>query len=287
MSTLVTVDKFSSSECLQLIESEQITMLNGVPTIFILLLENSDFYKYDLSSLRTCRVGGSPVSSALVKRMEKEMNVDVQVGYGTSEANIATMTLPNDTEEHKLKTIGLPCLDYKMKIVDENRKELGPNEVGEIAIKGKNVFVGYFRKDEETKKVLDDKGWFYTGDLGKKGEDGYIYFIGRKTEMYIRGGVNIYPREIEAVLDKHPKIQFSAVLPIPDRVMGEEGRAYILPRLREEVNSEEIIGYCRLHLADHKIPKEIIIREQLPLTGSGKIKKSELEKEIMDEFQII
>jgi len=169
-------------------------------------------------------------------------------------------------------------------LTDENRQEVPDGTVGEIAVGGPTVFAGYLNLPEATGEAVDDEGWLYTGDLATRDSDGYYRIVGRTSEMYIRGGENVYPREVEEVICEHPDVLLAAVLGIPDSVMGESGRAYILKLPASELSEDDVRAYCAERLAGFKVPKEVVFRETLPLTPVGKVLKKELAEEIGQEF---
>jgi len=185
----------------------------------------------------------------------------------------------DDSEEHKLHTIGLPLPGIEVRVVDGDRREVPRGEIGEIAIRGETVFLGYLNRPEETARVLDEEGWLYTGDLASMDEDGYLRMAGRSKEMYIRGGENVYPCEVEEVITRHPQVMLAAVIGIPHSIYGEVGRAYVMSP-GGGVTPEEIKAWVAERLADYKVPEEVVIRDMLPLTPVGKVQKKILEEEI-------
>ena len=202
--------------------------------------------------------------------------------YGLSESSGASICTPVD-ERYRFDlllngSIGVPLDNYQVMVVDQHRKQLNEGEVGELIIKGDCVCNGYIGLEEETKKTFKN-GWLYTGDIAYI-KEGYVYLMGRKKEMYIQGGYNVYPAEIESVLLKHPKISLAAVIGVPNEFYGEIGVAYIVPK--EEITEEKIKKYCAEHIADYKIPKKIIFTETLPLTPVGKIEKAVLLKQYLE-----
>ncbi|MBT3312591.1 MAG: acyl--CoA ligase [Desulfobacteraceae bacterium] len=284
LGTLV-LDVFEPERTLEIIEKEKISMMGCVATMISMMLNVPDLDKYDCSSLKLGLIGGAPVPVEVVRQAKEKLDMDFMIIYGLTEStngNILT-TLIGDTEVHKTETIGLPIEGYHVKIVDKERNESPRGEVGEIAIKGP-IFKGYWNNPEETGKKKDKDGWLYSGDLGMIDQDGYFRISGRRDEMYIRGGENVYPVEVEDVIQKHPKVLYCAVLAIPDPVFNRVGRAYIVIKQGVTCTEEEIITHCRERLAVFKTPKEVIIRDELPLTGVRKVMKKVLKAEIEKEF---
>ncbi len=282
--TLV-IDHFEPERILRLVEKEKVNYLGGVATMISMMLNHPKVDQYDGSSLTVGVIGGGPCPVEVIRQAKKKWGIEFVIPYGLSEStngNVTT-TLPGDTEIHMTETIGVPMEGYHVRIVDQERKEVPQGVIGEIAVKGP-IFKGYWNKPAETEKALDRKGWLYTGDTGFVDEDGYFRITGRVDEMYIRGGENIYPVEIEDVIHTHPKVMICAVVAIPDPVYSYEGRAYIVPKAGVTCTPGEIIDYCKDKIARFKIPKEVVFRNELPLTGIGKVMKSSLKKEIAEEF---
>ncbi len=282
--TLVMQDTFVPAEVLKAIEKERITIIGQVPAQFILEFMLPDFDQYDLSSLRIAVISGAPVPPELVAQIEEKMKVTTYIGYGLTETSGAiTFTKEDDTLEKKSTSIGVPNQGIEIKIKDAENREVPQGEAGEICIRGEAVMKGYYKQPEANAEAFDDEGFFHSGDMGFIDQDGYLHILGRKKEMYIRGGENVYPPEVEEVLYKHPKVLFAAVLGYPDPVMGEKGRAYIVPQPGAEVTEEEIKEFCRQYLADYKVPDQVVFRSELPLTPLGKVHKFLLYEEIKEE----
>lgn len=273
---MVLQEKYHPRETLKLIEQEKVTIKIGVPTMFIKEIELEDFDSYDLSTLRTGIVGSAPIPPSKVKEIRDRMGIKLCQSYGITETVTVTMTLYDDDEQKITKTLGKPIPGVELKIVDENWLEIPSGETGEIALKSFGMMKGYYKMPEQTDDVLDREGWFYTGDLGVQDEEGYLHFVGRKKEMIIRGGYNIYPQEIESVLTKHPKIKVAAVVGIPDEVLGEVVCAFIQLKKGTEISEDEIKAYVKKQIANYKVPEKLMFIEDFPLTASGKIQKSRL-----------
>ncbi len=278
------LDDFSPAEVLRYIQEEGITVLGGVAAMAAILMLTPGFEDYDLSSLRFLFMGAGPCPPEILRDVKEKMGAETVIGYGLTESTMGnvTTTMLDDSEEHKLHTIGLPLPGIEVRVVDEKHREVPRGEIGEIAIRGDTVFKGYLNRSEETARVLDGEGWLYTGDLASMDADGYLRMAGRSKEMYIRGGENVYPCEVEEVITRHPQVMLAAVIGIPHAVYGEVGRAYVMSP-GGGVTPEEIQAWVAEYLADYKVPEEVVIRDMLPLTPVGKVLKKDLEEEILRE----
>jgi fatty-acyl-CoA synthase len=201
--------------------------------------------------------------------------------YGLSESSGALVISPWESDfQSTVRSIGKPIADFEAKVTDKDGIELPRGEVGELLFRGQGIAAGYFRMPAETDAAFDGEGWLHAGDMGYVDDKGYIVLMGRLKEMYIQGGFNVYPVEVENLISKHPKVAMVAGIGVPDPVLGEVGRYYILPKPGEDLTEEEIKGFCKEHLADYKVPKQVVFRSELPLTPVGKIMKSKLKEEI-------
>jgi len=272
---IVIDNKFIPRKCLQMIQDFRITIFIGVPAIYAALSRIKNPGEFDLNSLRFCVSGGAPLSPEIVTQFEKMYPAKIYEGDGPTECSPVTSVNPI-SGKRKLGSIGLPIPDVEMKIVDENDNELPPGEVGEIVVRGPNVMKGYLNQPEATKESLRN-GWFHTGDIGKMDEEGYFYILDRKKDLIIVGGLNVYSQEVEKVLISHPKVSEGAVTGKPDRLRGEVPIAFVVPLEGENVEPEELISFCRNHLAPYKVPREIKILESLPKTATGKVMKWKLK----------
>ncbi len=262
--SMVLMPKFSPVEFLETLASSGATAFSGVPTVYAILNNMPGLEKYDLSALRFCICGAAPMPVEVFETFEKKFNAVIMEGYGLTEGTCASSVNPLDTR--KIGSIGLPLEGQEMKIVD-----------GEICVKGPNVMQGYYKNPEATAAAIQD-GWLHTGDLGRVDEDGYYYIEGRKKEMIIRGGENIYPREIEEVLYQHPAVAEAAIVGIPNEKWGEEVAAFLVTK--EEVGEDAILSYCNEKLADYKCPVRVIFRKALDKTATGKIQKHKLRESL-------
>ena len=271
----VPVYAFDPAFVLELMERERATFLLGVPTMLIAMMEHPDLNTRDLSSLRGALSGGSLVPAELVRRIESTLGVRFCIVYGTTECSpLVTQTRLDDTPEDKAETIGLPIPQTEVKIIDPSSREIVPTgTVGELCCRGYLVMTGYNDMPEATAEAIDADGWYHTGDLASMDERGYCRIEGRLKDMIIRGGENIYPREIEDVLFAHPDIAEIAVVGIPDEKWGEQVAAFVRMQPGAALNAVELKAYVREHLAPYKSPSRWIAVDAFPLTGSGKIQK--------------
>lgn len=277
-SRMVMLDKFKASVALELIQNEKVTIQHAVPSMLNLELKDPNFKSYDLSSLRAGMTGAAPCPPELIRAVREDMGMVLSISYGSTETCTVTITEYDDAEERIYNTIGKAVAGVEIKITNEQREEVKRGEIGEIACRGFGVMQGYYRMPEQTAEVLDEDGWFYTGDLGIMDRDGYVTYIGRKKELIIRGGYNIYPQEIEGLLQNHPKILENAVIGLPDPVMGEIACAVVRLKPGESAEPEEILAYLKPQIAPYKLPSRVVFIDELPSTASGKIQKNRLKE---------
>ncbi|MED1204035.1 class I adenylate-forming enzyme family protein [Heyndrickxia acidicola] len=275
-SSIVIFSKFDVEEVFSAIEKYKVRTFSVVPAMVYAMYHYPHADRYDLSSLDKLTSGSAPLPLALSVKFKKKFQADVTEGYGLSEA-APIVTSSYDGIPHKPGSAGLPIPGVDIKIVDIEGNELAPNEVGELIVQGENVTPGYFLNEEETNKVLKG-GWLYTGDLAKVDDDGYVYLVDRKKDLIIRGGFNIYPRDIEELIVNHPSVLEAAVIGVPDERMGEEVVAFIVRKPGAEVSEEEMIQHCQSFLAKNKSPKEVVFVDALPRNGVGKILKTVLRE---------
>lgn len=281
--TLVMLDQFVPQEVLETIQKEKITVMGQVPAQYIMLMMMPDFDSYDLSSVQKAVVSAAPTPKEVFGQVKEKFGIYLTNGYGLSEVSgaIAFTRVDDDSFERLSSSIGKANKGITMSIIDSSGEHLPQGNEGEICIKGDAVMKGYYKKPEETALVMTDDGYFKTGDMGRLDEDGYVYILGRKKEMYIRGGENVYPPEVEEVLTLHTGVLFAAVIGVPDPVMGEEGKAYIVPMPGSEPPTEDDIKqWCAGRLAKFKIPRFVEFRDALPLTPLGKVMKRALYDEL-------
>ena len=275
-STLVQLPAFDPGLLLDLLESHRSTHLLGVPTMLIAAMEHPDFATRDLSSLTTVCSGGSTVPADLVRRIEATLGVQFSIIYGQTEASPGiTLMKPDDSEEDKTTTLGPPMPQVELKVVDPENGTIQPiGQPGELCCRGYNVMLGYFEMPERTAEAIDAEGWLHTGDLVTMDDRGYTTITGRLKDMIIRGGENIYPREVEELLFAHPKVTDVAVCGLPDDKWGETVAAFIRDAEPDDPASDaELTDYLREHLARYKTPTSWYRVDEFPLTASGKIQK--------------
>jgi len=284
--TLIMERQFDAKEWMELVENEKANRAMMVPTMLKQLMEHPDFDKHNLSSLKVITYGAAPMPLEVIKKaVEVFPGVSFINAFGQTETASTITTLgPEDhiisgTEEERekklkrLSSIGKPMSDVEMKIVDEDGRELPVGQVGEIVARGPRIMTGYWKDEEKTEKTIDKDGWVHTGDMGYMDEAGYFYLAGRATDMIIRGGENISPEEVEAVLLTHPKVEEAAVIGIPDEEWGEQPRAIVVLKQGEVATAEEIIQYCRERLSSFKRPRSVVFVDELPRNPMGKILK--------------
>lgn len=275
--TTVLLESFKARTVLETIERERVSYIGGVPAQYSLILMDPELERFDLSSLRTGAIGGAPFTPELVRQIRERLKIELVTRYSCTETAVGTGSRPGDTEEQLATTVGRASSIVELRVVDDARRPLPPGEVGEVAIRSPAVMRGYWKQPEATAEVLDADGFFYTGDLGVLDEQGYLRLVGRKKEMYIRGGYNVYPVEVEAVLGEHPAIAQAAVVGVPDPVLGERGVAFIVPRdPATPPDADEVRAFVARHIADYKVPDRVVVCAELPLTPGMKVDKTAL-----------
>jgi fatty-acyl-CoA synthase len=279
-STQVLVEAFEPGLVLEMLGTYRGNAMLGVPTMLVAMLEHPTFPTTDLSSVKAICSGGSTVPAALVRLLEEKLGAPFTIVFGQTECSpVAAQTRTTDSVEDKANTIGLPLPNMENKIIDPNTGETVPiGTIGEFCTRGYHVMIGYFEMPEATSAAIDADGWLHTGDLCAMDERGYCTVEGRLKDMIIRGGENIYPRELEELLFKHPKVGEVAVIGVPHEKWGEEVAAFIRPAPGATIEKEELIDYMRGLLAPHKTPKHWFVVDAFPLTGSGKIQKFKLRE---------
>ena len=287
--TMVVLDHFNPVKALETIQNEKCTAVHGVPTMFIAMLENPRFKEFNLSTLRTGIMAGSPCPIKTMKQTVELMGMeDVTIAYGQTEASpVCTMTNTNDSIENRVSTVGKVMSHIEAKIIDpETGLELPVNTPGEFVTRGYNLMKGYYKMPEATKQAIDEDGWLHTGDLATVDENGYYKITGRIKDMIIRGGENIYPKEIEECLYTNPKIKDVQVVGIPSKVYGEEILACVILKENESSTEEEVKQFVLDRMARHKVPKHIWFVEEFPMTASGKIQKYKLREMAIEKFNL-
>jgi len=287
-SIVIPAEHFDPLKVMEAVEKERCTAVHGVPTMFIAQLEHPRFKEFDHSSLRTGIMAGAPCPPPLMKRVMEDMHCkEILIGYGQTEASPLThLTLIDDSIERRTETVGKNLPHQEVKVVDhETGKTVNVGEVGEVCFRGYHVMRGYYGDKQATDRAIDEKGWLHSGDLGTMDADGYLRITGRLKEMIIRGGENIYPKEIEELLFSHPKVAQVAVFGIPDEFYGEEVMAWIQLHAKEAVTEEELRAFCRDRIAHFKVPKKIWFVDEFPMTVTGKLQKFRMREITIEKMR--
>jgi long-chain acyl-CoA synthetase len=271
---LTLLPRFDAAHALRIIAGHHVTVFEGVPTMYVALLHQPDRGDYDVSSLRMCISGGAALPVEVLRGFEDAFGCAVLEGYGLSETSpVASFNHPG--KERKPGSIGTPIREVRMRVVDNSGREVPQGEVGEIVISGPNVMKGYWQRPEATTDAIRD-GWFHTGDLARVDEDGYFYIVDRKKDMIIRGGYNVYPREIEEVLYEHPAVAEAAVIGLSHSALGEEVGAAVVLKPGASATAEELRDYVKGQVAAYKYPRHVWIADALPKGPTGKIQKRDI-----------
>jgi fatty-acyl-CoA synthase len=278
--TTILTRQFDPEQVLTLIERERATVFAAVPTMYQMMLQAPNYKQADLSSLRFCTSGGAPLPVPVIEQYTREKGIRFKQGFGMTEFGPGLFALAPEDAIRKAGSIGRPNFFIDARIVDKNNQPLPPNEVGELVLKGPSICSGYFNNPAATADMIDEDGWFHTGDLMRHDEEWYFFVVDRKKDMFISGGENVYPTEIEAVLYRHPAVQMCAVIGVPDDQWGEVGVACVVLQSDATVTEEAIRDYLMSNLARFKVPKRVQFLDGLPLSSMGKI----LKRELRDQF---
>jgi long-chain acyl-CoA synthetase len=271
---LTMMPRFEPGRALEIIQRDRVTTFDGVPTMYHAMLNHPGREGYDVSSLRICVSGGSAMPVEVMRGFERAFGCVILEGYGLSETS-PVASFNHVDRERKPGSIGTPISGVEMRVVDDAGQELPTGEVGEIVVRGHNVMKGYLNRPDATDEVLTD-GWLHTGDLARVDEDGYFFIVDRKKDMIIRGGYNVYPREVEEVLYEHPAVLQAAVVGIPDEALGEEVAAAIVLRPGADAGADDIRAFVKERVAAYKYPRRIWFTDELPMGSTGKILKREI-----------
>jgi len=281
---LIMLDRFDPGEVLGVIAKERITVVGQVPVMFLLEFKDPNFFTTDFSSVEGFMWAGAAAPKIMIDVLSGicgQTGAHLITGYGSTEVcGFVTYTEKGDDLETLMKSAGKIAEPFELKIVDEDRNELPDGEIGEIAVRGPFLMKGYYNKPELTAEVIDGDGWHYTSDLAYKDERGYLYITGRRSEMFKTGGENVYPREIEDVLESHDSVLFAAVIGVPDEIFQEVGWAFAMLIPGQSATEEDLRELCKSKLANFKVPKKFFIRDLLPLLANGKVDKLALKAEI-------
>jgi long-chain acyl-CoA synthetase len=278
--SLTLIPRFDAGRALEVIEQHHVTVFEGVPTMYGALLHHPERDRFDVSTLRVCVSGGAALAVELLREFESVFQCVILEGYGLSETSpVACFNHPE--RERKPGSIGTPIEGVEMKLVDVQRRDSAPGEVGEIAIRGHNVMKGYWNRPEATAEAIDPAGWFYSGDMARVDADGCYFIVDRKKELIIRGGYNVYPREIEEVLYEHPAVREAAVVGIPHADLGEEVAAAVALRPGMHVTESEICEFVKSNVAAYKYPRQVWFVDELPKGPTGKVLKREIQPPVV------
>jgi HIP---CoA ligase len=278
--TVVPHAVFDVPSVMRLVVEERISVLPGPPTVFQSIMNDPDLPGFDLSTLRLSVTGAATTPAEVIRRMRDDLHIgSIVCGYGLTETH-GTISMCHHTDPLDVvaTTVGRPLDGLEVRIVDHDDRDLPPGEPGEIVVRGYNVMKGYFQDPEATAATFMEGGWLRTGDIGLMDQKGYIRITDRKKDMYIVGGFNAYPAEIEGILVQHPSVAQAAVIGVPDERLGEVGMAFVIPRQGEKVDQAEIIAWCRDRMANYKVPRRVTAVDELPLNPSGKVMKFRLRE---------
>ncbi|MEH6994414.1 long-chain-fatty-acid--CoA ligase [Neobacillus drentensis] len=280
-SSIVIFSSFDSEAIFKAIEQYEVKTFSAVPAMIHALVSYPGANQFNTSSLESVSSGSAPLPVALLHAFEKKFGAKVFEGYGLSEA-APIVTAHKNGIEIKLGSVGIPIPGVEVKIVDDNGVEVACGAVGELCVRGENITPGYYQNVEESRRVLIDS-WLHTGDMARMDDEGYVYIVDRKKDLIIRGGFNVYPRDVEEILNTHETVSEVAVIGIPDEKMGEELVACVVVKPEQVVCEEELIRFCQEHLAKNKTPRRIVFLETLPRNGVGKILKTHLRNTVAEQ----
>jgi fatty-acyl-CoA synthase len=288
-SMILPAEGFDPASTLEAVSGERCSALYGVPTMFVGILNHPTFSRYDLGSLRTGIMAGAPCPVEIMRRAMTAMNMrEVTIAYGMTETSpVSCQTSASDDVEHRVSTVGKVHPHIEIKIIDQNGRVVPRGTPGELCTRGYSVMLGYWGEPERTREVIDDARWMHTGDLAVMRDDGYCNIVGRLKDMVIRGGENIYPREVEEFLYQHSSIEEVQVFGVPDPRYGEELCAWIKVRAGATLTAEEVISFCREQIAHYKIPRHIRFVENFPMTVTGKIQKFIMRQQMKADLEIV
>ena len=283
---MVVLYPFHPQKALELVQEEHVTVMVATPMAYQVILKLPDLENYDIASLLVCATGTAPCPPSLARRIQGHFGCALYNGFGMTEAagGIAVGSL-SDSDYQQTETVGRPMVGIDVRVVDDDRRDLPQGEVGELAVRGEGVMLGYYQAPELTDSVLDKDGWYYTGDLVSIDAKGYLHIVGRKKDLIIRGGQNIYPAEIENYLVTHPKISEAAVVGVPARVGGESVWAFIRLEEGQAMSAREVLDYCRGVLETYKIPSQVRFVDAFPVAQVGKPRKIELREMAIQEIK--
>ena len=275
--TIFPLAVFDPEAALELVERERITVFPGAPTLYQTLLDHPGRSRHDISSLRVAVTGAADIPVELIRRVRAELPFErVLTGYGLTEAGTVTGSKPDDDFEHVATTVGVPWPGFEVRTIADTGVDTAPGEPGEVVVRGETVMRGYLDDPEATAAAIDADGWLHTGDLGTLDADGYLRIVGRIKDMFIVGGFNAYPAEIENLLLRHPRVAQAAVIGVPEPRLGEVGMAFIVLAPGPALEASEIIEWARGEMANFKVPRAVELVDALPVNTTGKVVKDEL-----------
>ena len=278
---LVLLERFTAERAIELMAEEKVSVALAVPTEMVKILSCPLASKYDFESLRCFTNGGASLSPAVAEEISSKFRCQIMSGYGSVEGGLPTWTSLDDPPEKAFSTVGQPLRGMELAIFDDEGKPLPPGQSGEIVYRGANCSLGFYKNTENYRKLFDHEGWFFSGDVGQIDNEGYLKIVGRKKEIIIRGGANISPREVEELLQTHPKIEEVAIVKMPDKILGEKACAYVIQKAGQTITFEEMISFLKERdLSTYKLPERLEVVKVFPMTASEKIIKKELEKDI-------
>lgn len=277
----ILVRTFDPAQVLSLIQRERVTVFGGVPTMYQMMTQAANWAEADLSSLRFCTSGGAPLPVPLVEQYTREKKIRFKQGFGMTEFGPGIFALAPEDAIRKAGSIGRPNFFVEARIVDEANNFLGPDQEGELVLKGPSYCSGYFNDPQASAAAVDERGFFHTGDIARCDPQGYFYIVDRKKDMFISGGENIYPAEIEKALYQHPAVHMCAVVGLPDPKWGEAGLACVVLKPGSAAGEGELLDFLSARLAKFKVPKRVVFLESLPISSAGKI----LKRELKEQFQ--
>jgi fatty-acyl-CoA synthase len=285
---VIPADSFEPGAVLGAVQAERCTALYGVPTMFVGELGHPDFDSFDLTSLRTGVMAGSPCPVEVMKACIDRMHMgEVTICYGMTETSpVSTQTLPDDSLHHRTATVGRahPHVEVRVAALDDPAATVEQGETGEFCTRGYSVMVGYWNDEERTREAIDTEGWMHTGDLAVMDGDGYLNIVGRAKDMVIRGGENVYPREIEEYLYTHPDVVDVQVVGVPDATYGEQLLAAVRLRPGAQTTEDDIREFCRGRIAHYKVPHYVRFVDEFPMTVTGKVQKYKLREQAIEEL---
>ncbi len=281
--TTILVRQFDPAQVLEILEKEAVTVFAGVPTMYQMLTQAPNWAQTDLSGLRFCTSGGAPLPVPLVEQYTREKGIRFKQGFGMTEFGPGIFALAPEDAIRKAGSIGRPNFYIEARVVDEAGNFLGPNQVGELVLKGPSYCSGYFGNPQASADAVDERGFFHTGDLARYDEEHYFYIVDRKKDMFISGGENVYPAEIEKALYEHPAVHMCAVVGVPDPKWGEVGVACVVRKPGAQASEADLLAHLQARLAKYKVPRRVVFMDALPISGAGKILKRELRQRLVTE----